>query len=387
MSTNAFSIRRANARIVVLCSALLIGAIVLIAREHRPSFLRPGLQLNAYVATSDGSLTVVDLVRLRAIHRIPIGPTLSGVREHPTRPEIWGVSSQGGYVWIVDARSNQRSATIPVGAQPYAIDFSGDGTGAYTTSAGSDMLLAIDCQSRSIVGRAHTGREPVLARLTPDEKTLLVLNHRDATLGIHDAATLAQRGIVPVVAQPDEVVVLPDSSTAFVLSRNEPRISVVDLRRNLLLSNLQVAGKPSDMLLKRDGGELYVISPDSHGLQVINTWTHEVGDYVMLGDSPTHGILSADANLLYITDAAAGRVTAVDINNRRMIRRATGSELLISVGQSPSEARFDPAENLLLVVNHDSGDLAVIRARIDSQSLLTMIPVGDHPQDLAVKLF
>src|SRR6202035_1242467 len=161
MSTNAFSIRRANARIVVLCSVLLIGAIVLIAREHRPSFLRPGLQLNAYVATSDGSLTVVDLVRLRAIHRIPIGPTLSGVREHPTRPEIWGVSSQGGYVWIVDARSNQRSATIPVGAQPYAIDFSADGTGAYTTSAGSDMLLAIDCQSRSIVGRAHTGREPV----------------------------------------------------------------------------------------------------------------------------------------------------------------------------------------------------------------------------------
>ena len=70
-----------------------------------------------------------------------------------------------------------------------------------------------------------------------------------------------------------------------------------------------------------------------------------------------------------------------------MIRNATGRELLISVGQSPSGVRFDPAENLLLVVNHDSGDLAVIRARRDSQSLLTLIPVGEHPQDLAVKLF
>jgi len=380
-------ISRVNARVLILCCALLIGAIVLIAREHRPSFLRPGLQLNAYVATSDGSLTVVDLVKLRAIHRIPIGPTLSGVREHPTRPEIWGVSSQGGYLWIVDARSNQRSATIPVGAGPYVIDFSSDGMRAYTTASGSDTLIAIDCRSRAIVGHAQTGHEPVLARLTPDQKSVLVLNRRDGSVGIHDATTLTKRGNIPVVAQPDEVAVLPDSSIAFVLSRSEPRMSVVDLRSEVLLSNLQLAGKPSDMLLKPDGGELYVISPDSHGLQVINTWTHEVGDYVMLGDSPTRGILGADANLLYVTDAAAGRVTAVDIYNRRVVRKATGSELLISVGRSPSAVRFDPAENLLLVVNRESDDLAVIRARLDNQSLLTLIPVGDHPRDLAVKLF
>jgi DNA-binding beta-propeller fold protein YncE len=70
-----------------------------------------------------------------------------------------------------------------------------------------------------------------------------------------------------------------------------------------------------------------------------------------------------------------------------VVRNATGTELLVSVGQSPSAVRFDPAENLLLVVNHDSGDLAVIRARPDNQSLLTLIPVGEHPRDLAVKLF
>jgi len=122
-------------------------------------------------------------------------------------------------------------------------------------------------------------------------------------------------------------------------------------------------------------------------LQVVNTWTHEVGDYLMLGDSPTRGILSADSSLMYITDAAAGRIAVVDINNRRMVRNAAGRELLISVGQSPSAVRFDPAENLLLVVNRDSGDVAVIRARPDSQSLLTLIPVGEHPRDLAVKLF
>src|SRR5438270_546976 len=133
------------------------------------------------------------------------------------------------------------------------------------------VLIAVDCQSRAIAGRAQTGRGPVLARLTPDQKTIVVLNHRDGSVGIHDAATLMLRSKIPVVAQPDEVAILPDSSIAFVLSRSEPRMSVIDLRRNVLLSNLQLAGKPTDMLLKPDGGELYVISPDSHGLQVINT--------------------------------------------------------------------------------------------------------------------
>jgi YVTN family beta-propeller protein len=374
-------------RVLILAIALLVGAIVLIAREHRPSFLRPGLKLNAYVATPDGNLTVVDLVGLRVVNRIAVGPALAGVREHPTRPEIWGVSSQGGYLWVLDAPSNQIAARIQLGPLPYALDFSADGSRVYTTSSGSDTLFAVNAQTRSIAARAHTGHEPVVSRVTPDDKTVLVLNHGDATIGIHDADTLVRRATVPVVEQPEKVAILPDSSIAFVLSKTQPRVSVVDLRRGALLANLQVAGKPSDILLKPDGGEVYVISPESHGLQAINTWTHEVGDYVLLGDSPTRGILSADASLLYVTDATAGRVPVVDINNRRMIRAANGSELLISVGQSPAAIRFDPAENLLLVVNQNSGDLAVIRARYDNQSLLTMIPVGDHPQDIAVKMF
>jgi YVTN family beta-propeller protein len=141
------------------------------------------------------------------------------------------------------------------------------------------------------------------------------------------------------------------------------------------------------MILKPDGGELYVISPESHGLQVINTETHEVGDFVVLGDTPTRGVLSVDAGLVYVTDATANRVTAVDMNNRRVIRTINGRELLISAGQTPDAIRFDPEENLLLVLNKGSNDLSVIRARLDDQSLLTMIPTGDRPQELAVKLF
>ncbi len=381
-------VRPKNFRTYFLVAVLGISGLIVLLREHRPSFLRPDLHLCAYVTTADGSVTVVDLVRLKAVARIAVGPGLSGMREHPSRPEIFGVSTTGGYVWVLDPRANhftgQVTARIAVGPLPYSLDFSPDGNRVYTTASGNNTLVVIDAKSRSVVGRAATGREPVLARVTPDGKNVLVMNRRDGSLGIHDAATLALRGNVSVVSEPEDVAVLPDSSMAFVLSRSERRISVVDLRRGVLVAHLGLAGKPTDMLLKPDGGELYVISPEAHGLQAINTWTHEVGDYMVLGSTPTRGVLSSDASLLYVSDTAAGRVTPVDIFNRRIVRDP-GKGFPVQAGDAPSVLRFDPAENLLLVVNQGSGDLAVIRVR--TNFLLTMIPVGDHPQELAVKLF
>jgi len=121
---------------------------------------------------------------------------------------------------------------------------------------------------------------------------------------------------------------------------------------------------------------------------VINTWTHEVGDYMVLGSAPTRGVLSADGSTLYVSDSAAGHIIPVDLPNRRVMREpGTGKEFPIPAGTSPGVMRFDPepSENLLVVVNEGSSDVAVIRVR--TNSLLTMIPVGNTPQDLAVKLF
>jgi DNA-binding beta-propeller fold protein YncE len=382
--------RPGNFRLYFLLTVLTFAGLILLLREHRPSFLRPDLHLSAYVSTADGSVTVVDLVKLKAVARISVGPGLSGMREHPTRAEIWGVSSTGGYVWILDPRANHFSgevtARIPVGPLPYTLDFSSSGDRVFTTSSGSDTLLAIDAKSHNILARAKTGREPVLSRVTRDGKSILVVNRHEGSLGIHEAATLALRRTVSVAAQPEDVAVLPDSSVAFVLSRAENRISVVDLRRGVFMTNLQLAGKPTEMLLKPDGGELFVISPEAHGLQAINTRTHEVGDYMVLGSAPTRGVLSGDGSLLYVSDTAAGRIIPVDVANRRIIREA-GQGFPIPAGDSPTVLRFDPGspETLLLAVSQGSGDLAVVRVR--TNFLVTMIPVGDHPQDLAVKLF
>src|SRR5271155_2014163 len=99
---------RANWRALLVLAVLAALAIRLIAIELRPSFLRPGLHLCAYVGnTGDGTVTVIDLIKLSRVATIPVGTNPTGIREHPTRKEIWGLSSAGGYVWVLDVKSNQ----------------------------------------------------------------------------------------------------------------------------------------------------------------------------------------------------------------------------------------------------------------------------------------
>ena len=57
----------------------------------------------------------------------------------------------------------------------------------------------------------------------------------------------------------------------------------------------------------------------------------------------------------------------------------------MQAGRRPGASLLTPDEELLLVVNEESDDVAVMRVR--TQSLLTMIPVGPAPRDLAIKLF
>src|SRR5208282_5633515 len=119
---------RLNYRLVFLLVLLAVIAAGELAVELRPSFLRPGLHLFAYVGnTAEGTLTAVDLVKLSAVATIPVGLGPSGLRAHPTRNEIWGLSSAGGYAWVLDAKLNRIVARIPVGVEPYALDFSPDG--------------------------------------------------------------------------------------------------------------------------------------------------------------------------------------------------------------------------------------------------------------------
>jgi YVTN family beta-propeller protein len=99
---------RLNYRLIAALILIAASAATEILLERRPSILRPGLRLDAFVAnTGDGTVSVVDLVRLVQIATIPVGPSPSGLRAHPTLNQVWGVSTDGGYVFAIDSATGK----------------------------------------------------------------------------------------------------------------------------------------------------------------------------------------------------------------------------------------------------------------------------------------
>ena len=370
-----------NGRLLV--AAVLVaglGAWVL-AREQRPSLLRPDLRLHAYVAnTGNGTLSIVDLPALEVVNTVEVGPHPSGVRAHPTRAEIWGVSTTGGYLWVVDAREGRVSARIAIGTGAFALDFSPDGKRAFVAASRAGSVSSIDCETKRVLQTVPLGQEPWLARVAPDGRTIAVPQRGADRLVLLNADTLETVASIPVAGRPEHVVILPDSSKAFVSAAGSGQVSVVDLRRRVLLTNLPLGSRAAAFTLKPDGGELFVSTPDQNSLTILNTWTNEVTETAIAGNRPTFGTMANDVPnfSLYLSDEASGQVRPFVSGLRRLLPP-------IPAGRHPGVSRLTPDEELLLVVNEESDDLAVIRVR--TRSLLTMIPVGPAPRDLAIKLF
>jgi len=150
--------RPRNFRVYFLLAALALGGLILLLREHRPSFLRPGLRLYAYVTTADGGITVSTSSSSKPFRTCTSARAFPDCASIPRAPKsLASVAPAATSGFSTPHQPGHRAHSR--GPLPYAVDFSRDGKWLYTTTSGNDTLLALDAQSHAIVARAATGHE------------------------------------------------------------------------------------------------------------------------------------------------------------------------------------------------------------------------------------
>ena len=131
----------------------------------------------AYVTNGrSDSVTVIDVLTLRAIKTIPVGRGPTGVAINPQKNEIYAVNSQSDNVSFIDAERNQVIATVGVHRTPYFISVSADGKRGYVANSGSANVSVLDLDARKVAGTIHVGGSPGLAQVSPDGKSVVVAN-------------------------------------------------------------------------------------------------------------------------------------------------------------------------------------------------------------------
>jgi YVTN family beta-propeller protein len=384
-------------RRLCVISSLLCMLTAGCMRQHFPKY-PANFREYAYV-TNGGSNTVsvLDLVNLRQDRVIAVGANPTGVTISPRRNEVYVVDTGSGAVSVIDAEKNSVTATIPVHRQPYFLSVDAQGNRGYVANAGSNNVSVIDLVQRRVIATIGVGEAPGLARISPDGDSLVVTNRAGGSVSVIDPQTFKIRAVFTGCPQATDSVILPDSSKTFVACSGGHQVMVIglakpqsaydDQHRDRLLTFLDVGKAPVHLALKPDGGEIFVSNFDSDTISEIATGANEVGGAYMVATRPSGGIVSADNATLWISNFNADTIGVYSIDDGKLVNT-------INVGDGPDQLALASNGFLLLAVDTRSGDVSVVRTisyapngAVHAGSLFTMLPVGVHPNDIAVKSF
>ena len=159
-----------------------------------------GSGTKAYVTQWMGrSVAVIDTRRERVVGHVELSPLSdpfqadhpSGIAANPRRNEIYTANSNSDTVSVIDTRSDSLAATIPVGlvpdgpkgSTPEGLTVSPDGTRLYVALSGENAVAVVDLRARRTVGFIPTGLYPSDVAVTPDGRSLVVVNTNGSGIG------------------------------------------------------------------------------------------------------------------------------------------------------------------------------------------------------------
>jgi DNA-binding beta-propeller fold protein YncE len=117
---------------------------------------------------------------------------------------------------------------------------------------------------------------------------------------------------------------------------------------------------------------------------VVYTYQTEVGSTILAGHAPGFLVASTEPDYLFVANPGSASVTIISIRQHRVMAAAT-------VGAEPCHISVTPGSEYALVLNRQSGDMAVLHVRTltaqktRSVPILTMVPVGSRPVSAVVR--
>ncbi len=352
----------------------------------------PLVPYSAYVVDyQTGTLTAVNLARLRTTSSLAVAPRPVCVLERPGARQLY-VVSEDGKISVAAFPHLKNLTTLDVGRSAKDLAFSPDGRSAYVLDPAGQQLVFLDCEGEPgsppenriprVISHLRLEGTPSDLALSPDGKTLVVASATPDRITFIDAATHAILGSTGVGQSPGPMVILPDSSKVFVADTGEEKISAATLPGHKLLSHIEIGVQPTALLLKPDGGEIFVLGGSSSTLVIVDAFHDNVEQTFPLGLKPVAGVFRRDMSVLYIANAGDGTVQALDVPNRQLLAST-------QVGMEPLALALTPDERILVVADQAASSLAILHAdptslSKDSSLLITTVPVGASPVDVVV---
>jgi len=172
-----------------------------------------------------------------------------------------------------------------------------------------------------------------IAKSDLDRDLLLVVNKGDRTLSIVDPESGRQLATVPVGGTTGhEVAASPDGRTAWVPiygnsgvgspGTDGRTVNVIDLKSYSRTATIDLGHptRPHSAIFGPRDGRLYVTAELTRSIEVIDPYPHKVIDSIPTGQPQSHMLtISSDGTRGYTANVGAGTVSAIDLQNKKVL--------------------------------------------------------------------
>jgi YVTN family beta-propeller protein len=299
----------------------------------------------------------------------------------PAKP----ISSLAGYVTnkgshniaVFDKKLRQVVGLIATGAGPAGMALDQRLKRVYVALSGEDAIEVIDITGQEIINRVRldTGDRPQELALTPDGRSLLVVNNGSNTVSFIDPISLFERAKINVGNGPNSILIDSRGRRAFVFNTLSSTISVLDIPLKALVATLSTDPGPLRGQFNRRGDRLYVIHEfssfltviDPTSLSVIRRFPVRMGMNAIKVDPITDLVYLGRKNEVVVEIYDPLAFVSVDV---------------IRTGGTIPYMAIDGEENNLYLVNPDLRRLMV--SNLVSKRILYEIDVGEEPYWVAL---
>jgi len=364
--------------------AAALPALSAACRSHTgPSSLDYALVANE----GSQSIAVVQLAGKHAftvVRQIAFDEAPSAMLSHANRPLIYALTPGTGTIHEIDIKTWTIVRKVKASATALSMRMSEDRAANWVLSRDERQLIHVPLDSLRPDTRIPLPSDHTDFDLASWTNLCGVAFGQEGLIGIVDLGTKKLERPVKVADSIGSVRFRSDGKVLLVANTADRAITLVQAPGSRIISHLMMAIRPDQMCFGAGGGQLFVTGDGSDVVVVV--YPYEAPYYVavtaLVGRAP--GAMAISKNYLFLANPLSADVSIFDITSNKVIAVA-------GVGAEPNYITFTPDQLYALVLNRQSGDMAVIRIgairadRSKKAALFTMIPVGLRPVSALVR--
>ena len=364
---------------------LLLSPALALAACRKPKATRfPGY---CFVANQDGhSVAVVDLSSFRVRKQIRLDAAPTVVLRHPQRPMVFVLAPQNGTVYEIDAASLVVGRTARAGSQAVDMRISPRGDALWVLYRDPAALVEVPLDSLRPGRRIRLSAPPDDFDLSGDNRAAIA-SRQGRSIAMASLTSAAIERTIAAGAEPSIVRFQLNGKQLIAGCRPERSVVIFDVPTGKTVVRLPLPLEPRHFCFTPppDGGQLFISGDGMDAVVIVYPQREEVAETILAGHAPgVMAITDTSPSYLLVANPESSGISVFDVDMRKLVA-------VVQVGRQPGSILITPDNQYVLVLNEESGDLAVIRIfslagryRYKPAPLFTLIPVGERPVSAAV---